>query len=74
MKKENFQDSMRIGSKAFDKIKDNEHDIVATDCPLAAIQLEQGTGEEVIHTIQVLARAYREDGFEKQIVPSDEEK
>jgi hypothetical protein len=35
--------------------------------------LEQGTGEEVIHTIQVLARAYREDGFEKKIVPSEEE-
>jgi Fe-S oxidoreductase len=73
MKKENFEDSMRIGSKAFNKIKENEHDIVATDCPLAAIQLEQGTGEEVIHTIQVLARAYREDGFERQIVPSEEE-
>jgi len=73
MKKENFEDSMRIGSKAFDKINDNEHDIVATDCPLAAIQLEQGTGEEVIHTIQVLARAYREDGFEKLITPSEEE-
>jgi Fe-S oxidoreductase len=73
MKKENYKNSMRIGSKAFDKIKDNEHDIVATDCPLAAIQLEQGTGEEVIHTIQVLARAYREDGFEKQIVPSEDE-
>jgi Fe-S oxidoreductase len=73
MKKENFEDSMRIGSKAFNKIKENEHDIVATDCPLAAIQLEQGTGEEVLHTIQVLARAYREDGFSTQIVPKEEE-
>jgi Fe-S oxidoreductase len=67
MKKENFENSMRIGSKAFDKIKNSEHDVVATDCPLAAIQLEQGTGEEVMHTIQVLARAYRDNGFENTI-------
>lgn len=67
MKKENFTDSMRIGSKAFDKIKKGEADVIATDCPLAAIQLEQGIGEEVIHTIQVLARAYKEDGFENKL-------
>ena len=70
---ENFEDSMRIGSKAFDKIKNSEHDTIATDCPLAAIQLEQGTGEKVIHTIQVLARAYREDGFDKQIPAVEDE-
>ncbi len=67
MKKEHFADSMKIGSKAFDKIKTGEHDIIATDCPLAAIQLEQGTGEGILHTIQVLARAYEEDGFETKI-------
>lgn len=67
MKKEHFADSMRIGAKAFDKIKGSEHDIVATDCPLAAVQLEQGTGERILHTIQVLARAYDEDGFETKI-------
>ena len=65
MKKENFKDSLRIGSKAFDKIKSNEHDIIATDCPLAAIQLEQGIGEPTLHTIQVIARAYEEDGFNR---------
>jgi Fe-S oxidoreductase len=73
MKKEHFKDSMRIGAKAFNKIKDNEHDIVATDCPLAAIQLEQGIEEEVVHTIQVLARAYREAGFSTKIEAKDQE-
>lgn len=67
MKKENFKDSMKIGSKAFDRIKAAEHDIIASDCPLAAIQLEQGLNEPVLHTIQVLARAYREDGFENRL-------
>jgi Fe-S oxidoreductase len=67
MKKENFDDSMRIGNKAFEKIKNNEHDLIASDCPLAAVQIKQGTEEETLHTIQVLARAYREDGFEQKI-------
>jgi Fe-S oxidoreductase len=71
MKKENFKDSLRIGRKAFDKIKTNEHDTVASDCPLAAVQIKQGTGEETLHTIQVLARAYREDGFEEKIKTKD---
>ena len=72
MKKENFTDAMRIGAKAFNKILENEHNIIATDCPLAAIQLEQGTGENVLHTIQILARAYHEDGFEKLLDSADE--
>ncbi len=74
MKTEHFKDSMRIGSKAFDKITSKEHDTIASDCPLAAVQLEQGTGEGVLHTIQVLARAYREDGFEIKLEESDKEK
>ena len=31
---------------------------VATDCPLAALQIAQGTGTEPRHPIQVLAQAY----------------
>jgi glycerol-3-phosphate dehydrogenase subunit C len=72
MKKDNFHDSIKIGSKAFDRIKAAEHDIIATDCPLAAIQLEQGLGEPVMHTIQVLARAYREDGFDTKLEAQQE--
>jgi Fe-S oxidoreductase len=72
MKKEHFENSMRIGSKAFDKIMAKEHDTIATDCPLAAVQIEQGTGESVLHTIQVLARAYREDGFNKKLPETDD--
>ncbi len=67
MKKENFKDSLKIGERAFERIRGNEHDIIASDCPLAAIQIEQGTGEKVLHPITILARAYREDGFENKI-------
>jgi len=36
----------------------------ATDCPLAAIQLSQHAGKKPLHPVSILARAYREDGFE----------
>ena len=67
MKKENFKDSMRIGSRAFDRIREAEHDIIASDCPLAAIQIGQALGEPVLHPVQVLARAYRESGFAQKL-------
>jgi Fe-S oxidoreductase len=35
--------------------------VAATDCPLAALQIEQGTGRKPKHPIEVLAAAY---GFE----------
>jgi len=71
MMKDNFENSMKIGSKAFDKITNSEYDIVASDCPLAAIQIKQGTAQEVLHPIQVLARAYKSDGFENKIIKED---
>ena len=67
MKKEHFENSLRIGAKAFNKITAQEHDVIATDCPLAVVQIEQGTGERALHTIQVLAKAYRQDGFSKKL-------
>jgi len=32
--------------------------VTATDCPLAALQIEQGTGRRVQHPIRILAAAY----------------
>ena len=42
---------------------------MATDCSLAAIQIEQGTGIRPLHPIEVLARAYRPDGFDQPVMP-----
>jgi Fe-S oxidoreductase len=66
MKKEFFPLSMLTARKAFAEMNETNAGLFASDCPLAAIQLEQGTGKRPIHPIQVLARAYREDGFEKE--------
>jgi glycerol-3-phosphate dehydrogenase subunit C len=44
---------------------------MATDCPLSAIQIEQATGTRPIHPIEVLARAYRDDGFATKVPPTE---
>ncbi len=67
MKKEFFPLSMLAGKKAFDEMKETEAKVMATDCPLAAIQFDQAIGVRPIHPIQVLARAYEADGFPEKI-------
>jgi glycerol-3-phosphate dehydrogenase subunit C len=63
MKKEFFPLSMLAGKKAFDEMSAQQADVMTTDCPLAAVQFDQALGSRPIHPIQVLDRAYREDGF-----------
>jgi Fe-S oxidoreductase len=74
MKKEFFPLSMLTAKKAFDEMNDVKAEVTASDCPLAAIQFEQGTGVRPIHPIQVLARAYREDGFPAKLPVVEEKK
>jgi glycerol-3-phosphate dehydrogenase subunit C len=65
MKVEHFEKSMKVGKAAFEAM--SEGGLMATDCPLAAIQFEQATGTRPIHPIQVLAAAYRDAGFETPV-------
>ena len=58
MKKEYFPISMGIGAPVFEEIRQSQPDVVATDCPLAGIQIRQGTGRMPKHPIQILADAY----------------
>jgi glycerol-3-phosphate dehydrogenase subunit C len=67
MKKEFFPLSKLAGKKAFDEMTAAEADVLASDCPLAAVQFDQMLGRRPIHPIQVLARAYREDGFPQAV-------
>jgi glycerol-3-phosphate dehydrogenase subunit C len=67
MKKEFFPLSMLYGKKAFDEMKEANAEVMATDCPLAAVQFDQALGVRPIHPIQVLARAYRPDGFPNRV-------
>jgi glycerol-3-phosphate dehydrogenase subunit C len=57
-KTEYFDLSMKVARPLFDAVRASGAPTVATDCPLAALQIAQGTGVEPRHPIQLLARAY----------------
>ncbi len=59
MKKENFAASLHWGSRAFHGVREAGADVVCSDCPLAALQIEQATGRPVLHPMEILARSYR---------------
>jgi glycerol-3-phosphate dehydrogenase subunit C len=59
MKTEHFEDSLRLGKKCFDQVEETEPKVVASDCPLAGMQIRQGTGRTVWHPIQIVDAAYR---------------
>jgi glycerol-3-phosphate dehydrogenase subunit C len=58
MKTEYFPLSMKIGKPVFEEVQRERPDRVATDCPLAGIQIRQGTGKIPKHPIQIVAEAY----------------
>jgi glycerol-3-phosphate dehydrogenase subunit C len=59
MKKENFEASLKWGRRAFDQMAADEPDVACSDCPLAAIQIEQGNGHRTLNPMQILAKSYR---------------
>jgi glycerol-3-phosphate dehydrogenase subunit C len=61
-KKEYYELSLRLAKPLFDAIMTAGAPTAATDCPLAALQIEQGTGRKPKHPIEILAAAY---GFEE---------
>jgi len=65
MKVETFAASCRIGRKAFDGMREADAATWTTDCPLAAIQIEQNAGTKPLHPMSLLARAYRGEDFPK---------
>ncbi|MGH9782675.1 MAG: anaerobic glycerol-3-phosphate dehydrogenase subunit C, partial [Terriglobia bacterium] len=58
VKKEYFEESMKVGKPLFNFMQADKDACCVTDCPLSAIQIEQGTGMKAIHPIHVLAKAY----------------
>lgn len=59
MKKEHFEQSMKYGSRAFQGMAEGNPQVTCSDCPLAAIQIEQGNGRRPLNPMQILARSYR---------------
>ena len=52
-------------------MKDAEAQVLATDCPLAAIQIEQAIGVRPLNPVEILARAYEADGFAAPVPPPE---
>jgi Fe-S oxidoreductase len=67
MKVEGFDNSIKVGKKAFDGMKEAGAEVWATDCPLAALQFQQHAGKKPLHPMSILARAYRADGFATRV-------
>ena len=57
-KREYYELSLKVARPLFDAIGRAEATRTATDCPLAALQITQGTGTAPSHPIQILAEAY----------------
>lgn len=58
MKKEYFDLSRKVAHGLHRGVNESRAEIVATDCSLAGLQIEQGDGRRAIHPIEVLAEAY----------------
>ncbi len=74
MKVEGFENSIKVGQKAFDGMKEAGAEVWATDCPLAALQFQQHAGKKPLHPMSILARAYRADGFATPVAKGAEKK
>ena len=59
MKKDHFEDSLRIGRALFDVVESEADAVVMSECPLAALHIEQATGRKVHHPAVVLRDAYQ---------------
>jgi len=58
VKKEYFEESMKVGKPLFNFMKADDEACCVTDCPLSAIQIEQGAGKKSVHPMLVMAKAY----------------
>jgi anaerobic glycerol-3-phosphate dehydrogenase C subunit len=63
MRKEFYDEGMKVGKNLFEGVKQLEGARVVTECHLAGFQIEQGTGRAAMHPIEVVAEAY---GLEKE--------
>ncbi len=58
MKAQYHELSLKWAKPLLDAVNTARPDIVATDCPLSALRIFQGTGRRPVHPVQVLHHAY----------------
>jgi len=58
MKAQYHELSLKWAKPLLDSVQAAKPDLVATDCPLSALRIFQGTGRRAVHPVQVLHEAY----------------
>ena len=54
--------SMKVAGKMLDRLRGAEATHLATDCPLAALRIEEGLGRRPVHPVVLLRQAYGNAG------------
>ena len=54
--------SMKVARRMLERIREIAPDHIATDCPLAALRIEEGLGRRPLHPVVLLRHAYGEPG------------
>jgi Fe-S oxidoreductase len=58
LKQQYFDLSLKVAEPLLREIRDGRPDLVVSDCSLAGLQMQQGTGRKPLHPVQILKRAY----------------
>jgi Fe-S oxidoreductase len=58
LRTENIELARRVAKPLMQRVRDSDAQLVAGDCQLANVAIEEGAGTRPIHPLQVLARAY----------------
>jgi Fe-S oxidoreductase len=72
MKKEFFEESLKVAEGAARKVEAAEPDVVSSDCPLAGLQLKQKTGRTSYHPVRILQAAYGDEPLRSEKVKGEE--
>ncbi len=57
LERAHYRESMAIGAGLFAAARSTRWDEIATDCGACKLQIEHGTGRQVVHPLEILARA-----------------
>jgi len=58
LRAENVELARRVARPLMEKVRDSDAQLVAGDCQLANVAIDEGSGKRPVHPLQVLARAY----------------
>ena len=58
LKRQYYDLSRKVAEPLLSEVQESQPDLTVSDCPLAGLQIREGTGKRTLHPVQVLAIAY----------------